>query len=162
TANTDGKARLWRLTSDEPVELFTLSHDAPVWAAALSPKGKKALTGSLDRTARIWDVDTGKLIGLPLLHSDGVRAVAFSPDGNFALTAGFDNTVRIWEVATGRRQGSPLHLRKTARALAFDPESKTVVICDDGDRTAKRWVVITDSTDKIRFENPPAVRNPTL
>jgi WD40 repeat protein len=88
--------------------------------------------------------------------------VAFTPDSQFALTAGFDNTIRLWDVASTRQRGSTLHLRKTARALAFDPTGKTVIICDDGDQTAKLWEVNTDSPDRLRLEHLPAVRIATF
>ena len=48
---------------------------------AFSPDGKTVLTGSDDKTARLWDASTGQPIGQPLTHQDAVRAVAFSPDG---------------------------------------------------------------------------------
>ena len=35
---------------------------------AFSPDGKTVLTGSDDKTARLWDVKTGQPIGAPLKH----------------------------------------------------------------------------------------------
>ncbi len=67
--------------SDSPCRI-----DEAVWAVAFSPDGKTVLTGNADKTARLWDVATGRPIGLPLTHQSAVDAVAFSPDGKAVLT----------------------------------------------------------------------------
>ena len=52
-------------------ERLVLAHDDAVWSAAFSPDGKRIVTASSDKTARIWDAATGKPIGEPLKgHKD--------------------------------------------------------------------------------------------
>jgi hypothetical protein len=63
---------------------------------AFSPDGLLLLTGSLDKTARIWSAATGKPIGPPLSHDEAVMGVAFSPDGNSIITGSLDRTARLW------------------------------------------------------------------
>ena len=42
-------------------------------SAAFSPDGKRIVTASWDKTARLWDAETGKPIGEPLKgHTDTV------------------------------------------------------------------------------------------
>jgi WD40 repeat protein len=55
------------------------------------------LTGSEDRTARLWDAATGKAIGVPLTHEAGVTAVAFNATGDAVLTKTEDGVVRRWD-----------------------------------------------------------------
>ena len=57
-------------------------------SAAFSPDGKRIVTASRDKTARLWDAATGKPIGEPLTgHDDVVSSAAFSPDGKRIVTA---------------------------------------------------------------------------
>ena len=40
------------------------------------------VTGSYDKTVRIWDVDTGEIVAGPFaVYTDDITSVAFSPDG---------------------------------------------------------------------------------
>ena len=61
-------------------------HDGPVRAVAFSPDGKTLLTGSLDKTARLWNAASGEPRGKIMKHFGMVKVVAFSPDGKMALT----------------------------------------------------------------------------
>src|SRR5438552_1325268 len=46
-----------------------------------SPLGDGRMTASGDKTARVWEADTGKPVGAPLQHQAAVYSAAFSPDG---------------------------------------------------------------------------------
>jgi WD40 repeat protein len=58
----------------------------------------RIVTASEDKTARLWDGQTGKPIGEPLRgHGDRVVSAAFSPDGRRIVTASWDKTARLWD-----------------------------------------------------------------
>jgi WD40 repeat protein len=73
-------------------------HQNWVSAVAYSPDGKTVLSGSADKTARLWDVATGKPIDAPLQHQGEVYAVAYSPDGKAVLTGSAGKTARLWSL----------------------------------------------------------------
>ena len=79
-------------------------HTLQVFAVAFSPDGKLVLTGSVDRTARLWVVATDKPVATLTGHSGWVRAVAFSPDGKWVATGSEDRTARLWEVLPASAQ----------------------------------------------------------
>ena len=60
-------------------------HSRRVWRVAMTPDGRRAISGSADKTANVWDLRTGSL-QTTLEHSNVVQSVAISPDGQFALT----------------------------------------------------------------------------
>ena len=71
-------------------EQFVLGHESAVSSAAFSPDGKRVVTASWDKTARIWDAITAKAIGYPLRGHEGlVTSAAFSPDGQRIVTASY-------------------------------------------------------------------------
>ena len=53
-------------------------HQDTVQAVAFSPDRKTVLTGSVDKTARLWDATTGQSLGLAMTHQGVVSTVAFS------------------------------------------------------------------------------------
>jgi WD40 repeat protein len=75
---------------------------------AISPDGKTVVTGSDDKTARLWDVATSRPFGAPLKHREAVYSVAFSPDGKYVLTGSLDGIARLWEIAFDETVRLPL------------------------------------------------------
>jgi WD40 repeat protein len=69
-------------------------------SVAFSPDGKRIVGGSLDKTLRLWDAETGKAISKPLKgHTGAVISVAFSSDGKRIVSGSFDKTLRIWHIS---------------------------------------------------------------
>lgn len=64
--------------------------------------GRRLISASLDKTAILWQVDTGRELRTLSVHTDFVYAVALSPDGRWLVSGNFDHSVKLWGVATGR------------------------------------------------------------
>lgn len=121
-------------------KLFS-GHTGWVYAVAFSPDGKYALTGSLDGSARLWNVRTGKEIRQYLGHKGGISAVAFSPDGKFIITGGNDQTARLWNAETGQQLRVFQH-SKGVSSVAFSPGGK-YILTNGGDKIARLWDIKT-------------------
>lgn len=84
-------------------------HAGPVTAACLSADGHFVLSGSADRTLRLWETATGHCLHTFETDVGSVAAVGLSFDGRLALSGGTDGTLKLWEVAGG-------HCLRTCRA----------------------------------------------
>jgi WD40 repeat protein len=76
-------------------------HTASVTSVALHADGRRAVTGSWDKTVRVWDLDTGVCLRTLEGHTYGVNSVALHADGRRAVTGSQDRTVRVWDLDTG-------------------------------------------------------------
>jgi WD40 repeat protein len=83
--------------------LLALSgHTEPVRSVTFSRDGRQALSASLDRTLRLWDLEKGKEIRQFMGHTDRIWGAALSPDGRRAVSASGDKSMRLWNVETGQ------------------------------------------------------------
>lgn len=166
TANSDNTARMWEVPRnresgkaeaddkqgegqvlDKPLWLLS-GHRGPVRSAAFSPDGKFILTTSDDRTARVWDVKTGREVSVLRGHRKGVRSAAFSSDGSRMVTSGDDETARVWDAGMGqgfielRSQGeveSALFSARGNRFFTGNKQSASVWDAGPGKNSPRTW-----------------------
>jgi WD40 repeat protein len=77
-------------------------NDSFVVHVAISPDGKQYAAASLDGTAVIRDMATGKVLFPPLTQSATIYQLEYSPDGKYISTAGFDGVAKVWDANTGK------------------------------------------------------------
>jgi WD40 repeat protein/uncharacterized caspase-like protein len=87
--------------SDRPQLVVQVGHANVIYAVAFSLDGSYMLTGSADKTVRVWETSTGKEMFCLEGHTGGVSSIACSPDGRQIYTGG-DGTVRVWDAATAK------------------------------------------------------------
>jgi WD40 repeat protein len=113
-------------------------HEDGVFSVAFSPDGNRIVSGSGDKTIRLWDT-SGNLIGQPFQGHEGwVLSVAFSPDGNRIVSGGYDNTIRLWDTS-GNLIGQPFQGHESlVSSVAFSPDGNRIV-SGSFDDTIRLW-----------------------
>ncbi|MEU3994043.1 helix-turn-helix domain-containing protein [Streptomyces platensis] len=101
-------------------------HTGFVNAVAYSPDGRTIATGSEDRTAKLWDASTHRLLGTLIGHTDAVTSLAFSRDSQTLASGGDDRTVRLWNLRTQRTTAILSGPTNWVKSVAFSADGYTV------------------------------------
>ena len=67
-----------------------------VRSVAVSSDGQTLVSGSWDKTIKVWELSTGKLVRTLTGHENPVDSVAISPDGQTLVSGSDDKTIRVW------------------------------------------------------------------
>jgi len=112
------------------------AHLEGVWSAEFSPDGSQIITGGLDKTIKIWQID-GQEVTQIVGHTAPVRSACFSPDGQTILSSSSDKTLALWNL-----QGDRLHTFTGHTAAVwsaqFSPNGE-MIVSGSGDQTIKLW-----------------------
>ena len=106
-----------------------MSHSFSITAGAVSPDGTRLLSGSGDKTIKLWDTATGRLLRTFQGHMADVSSVAFSPDGKLILSGARvpDRTLKLWDAASGKLIRSWEAHTLGVAAAAFSPDGAQLV-----------------------------------
>ncbi len=145
-----GFIKLWNLESNAPIPIkfkdtskktpFDQGHTEGVLSISFSKDGKRLLTSSYDKTARLWDVKTGDQLNRYWGHNWWVWDANFSTDEQRIVTASQDGTAVIWNTETGEK-GAPFtgHQGPVYSAhFSLDADS-THVVTSGYDRRILLW-----------------------
>lgn len=120
--------------------LSVISHTQPVVALGVSPDSRYLATASADRTVRLWEVATGRLLHTLDRHDGNVSSVAFSPEGRYLASGDVGGTVRLWEARTGRLVQRLEGHTALALAVAFSRDGGRLA-SGGADGTVRLWEV---------------------
>ncbi|MGA4847052.1 trypsin-like peptidase domain-containing protein [Streptomyces sp. G5(2025)] len=101
---------------------------------AFSRDGKEFATGNYNGTARVWDVESGKLLATFTGVDGALPSVAFSPDGNRLATGGHDGTAQVWDIKSGKSlvafSGGTIRTGPLdgVVSLAFSPDGRRLAV----------------------------------
>jgi WD40 repeat protein len=131
--------------AEKPEIFVQMGHTHNVTSVAFSPDGKYALSGSIDKTIKLWDVATGREIRTFSGSTARVTSIAITPDGRYAVSGDEDITgnIKLWDIISGKQIRTFSGHGGGTGAIAFSPDGKHILSTGGvvSDRTLKLWDV---------------------
>jgi WD40 repeat protein len=119
------KTLLERVLTEYGGELRTMTgHKGAVTTVAYSPDGKFILSGSEDKTLKLWNAEDGKEVRTLTGHRGAVTGVAFGSTRDMAVSGSADGAVRLWDVATGQQLRTTEGLGWKIASVAVSPDGR--------------------------------------
>ncbi len=115
-----------------------VGHSSSVYAVALSADGKYVISGSHDKTLKVWNWQTGEQLLTLEGHSSLVTALTITPDGKYVISGSDDKTLKVWNWQTGEQLLTLEGHSSLVTALTITPDGKYVISGSD-DKTLKVW-----------------------
>jgi WD40 repeat protein len=156
TTSGNGRIQVWRTRDARQLRTIRVRGKAVPLHGALDPSGRFVATVGHDRFARMYSVDTGRLVHR-LPQEALVHCAVFSPDGSQLATCGHEGVVRLWTLGGRlvRRLRGPEE-NQPILAAAFSPDGKLVVAAVH-DGTARLWNVATGQLVATMFGHSNAL-----
>ncbi|MGB2862624.1 MAG: protein kinase [Sedimentisphaerales bacterium] len=129
---------------DQSLTTF-VAHEKGLYSMALSPDGKRIVTGGWENAVKIWDIATGKeLITLPRAHAEYTSCVAFSPDGKRIVSDDDSGVINIWDInGVNEVAKSIRHGNDWISSVSFSPDGKQLVSVSSSSKEIKVWDTVT-------------------
>ena len=108
----------------------------------------RIVSGSYDKSVRVWDALTGAELKVLRGHISGVSSAAFSPDGARIVSGSYDTTVRVWDASTGAELNELYRHISGVSSVAFSPDSMRIVSASI-DRSVRVWDASTGTELKV-------------
>jgi WD40 repeat protein len=124
-------------------------HSRSVSCIDMSEDNTRMASGSLDRTARIWNIDTGELVAGPFKSKDHVGAVRFSPDSKkLAVLSWTSKSLEVWDVQSQKldvKVGEHDRLGDTHPPVFWTKNNKNII-------AVFRFTEVNDNTTIYEFD----------
>jgi guanine nucleotide-binding protein subunit beta-2-like 1 protein len=145
SSSRDKQLMIWELTPDGEYPGYARralnGHSETVSSAVLSSDGQFALSGSWDKTMRLWDLNTGSTVRTFQGHTKDVNSVAFSGDNRQIVSGSRDKSIKLWNTLAECKYtiAEDMHTDWVS-SVVFSPSAKMPLIVSAGwDKLVKVW-----------------------
>jgi WD40 repeat protein len=146
SGHEDQTIKLWNVDINSPQALepdlqpfqILRGHSDRILSIAFSPDQKILASGSADRSIKLWDAQTGKLLKSFQGHRSWVWGITISPDSKFLASGSYDHTVKLWDLESGECLQTLLGHPSSVLTVRFSHDGKTL-FSSGYDKLIKHW-----------------------
>ncbi|MCJ8279266.1 MAG: NB-ARC domain-containing protein, partial [Rivularia sp. ALOHA_DT_140] len=140
----ESAVEIWDVASGKRVYILEEEeHKGRVKSVAFSPDGKLLVSGSTDKTIKIWDLSNLQLIRNLTGHDASVVSVALSPDGEKIVSSACEGTIRIWNVDDGKCIQELTGHQNWVWSVTFSPDGQFIASASQDES-----IILWDKTGK--------------
>ena len=140
TGAEDHVVKVWDVRNRK-VKHRLVGHGTDIYSVDTSANSKFIISGSGDKKAKLWSLETGKLmstLGGEFGPTDGITSVCVSPTSQHVAAGSLDKVVRVWDVETTRLVRQFQGHRDSVYSVAFSPDGR-LLLSGSLDKTLKLW-----------------------
>ena len=116
-------------------------HEDMVTGVAMNRQGTQIISGSWDKTIRLWDRSSGQCLLVLKGHQDYLSSVRFSPEQRRIISSSGDGSVRIWDVYSGRCLRRLSGHDKAVTSVAISANER--IVSASKDKTLRIWDAVS-------------------
>jgi serine/threonine protein kinase len=120
-------------------------HDGQIYTLVVSADSQTLISGSADKTIKVWNLQTGDVKTTLPLNYDAITSLALSRDGKTLFSGSKDGNIKIWDLSTGKLKTTLPKIEDSVSYVALSPDEQTLV--SGGDNKIKIWNL---STGKLK------------
>jgi WD40 repeat protein len=120
-------------------------HTHGVESVSFSSNDKHIVSGSEDKSVRVWDASTGEMLKVLEGHTHGVSSVSFSSDDKRIVSGSWDKSVRVWDASTGEMLKVLEGHTRPVSPVSFLSDDKHIV-SDLSDKSVQVWAFPSEPT----------------
>ncbi len=113
-------------------------HTESVDSVAISSNGETIVSGSLDKTIKVWNLSNGTLLRTLIGHTNTVDSVVISPDRQTLVSGSWDKTIKVWNVSSDNPLRTMNGHTSLVTSLAISSDGQTLV-SGSSDKSIKIW-----------------------
>jgi eukaryotic-like serine/threonine-protein kinase len=117
-------------------------HRGTVMSIAISRDGQTLVSGSQDRTIKVWKLPTGEAVRTLNGHRETIESVAISADGQTLVSGSWDNTIKVWNLSTGEVVHTLTNHRGAVKCVVISRDGQ-MLVSGSQDKTIKVWNLST-------------------
>lgn len=149
--SSDHTVRLWETTSGK--ELWKLEEPSSGYQmpVAFSHDGHVAFVSGDDKTIKMLEIPSGKIIKVFSGHPDDVTSIAVSRDGTYLISGTDKGGMILWNIASGEPVRTISGQTQAAVAVNFSPD-RNYIYSVGPDHNIERWNLKTGKATEGRLD----------